>query len=324
MAHNPEDVRQAAKAAGKKQSSGTGVAAASAAAGPRQEVHRQKLARLKARKAHAGQFFETPLVVATSFDYILSANPGQRRSLNRSRAALKAKIGLGPDHEWMSRLHFGPGKVLTYTIAPLLLPLQASSNRASTAYRRRLLEAINETVMPTIHQRVFDQLSSVAVGGASEQVRKQMAHLGKSMTASVFIATANKAIRDSFVHEGACRALAQDYSAQMAAVSETVEGLDRYEGYIVRFDGDQVLLALEKGGNLQFVWEDRGLLQPFGLEQEGEAIVVYEQRYAPGQTSRVVYGGVEEVSLSEDELREEERQINERFMSLDEMSFPSY
>jgi hypothetical protein len=120
--------------------------------------------------------------------------------------------------------------------------------------------------------------------------------------------------------------LARDYTSIVEKLADSVEGLDRLKGHIVKFDeeNEKALILVEGNEESGYRWVDRELLNPLGLMEEGQAFVLWEQSADPDNAMYLFLPAIESKLMPDDEFEKEVELLREAETPLRDYEAPSY
>ena len=189
--------------------------------------------------------YELPFVASTSLDPMLEGE-ATVATLQRRRWKIRRTLGMiGEGFNWMQPVSLGFG-LGSFGIVPtsLLLCLQAVS---AWGGKGRVLQTLGETmsewVVPQLTASPLDELNREMVQAVRGRVLEGSRGEGQSMACLV-----NHAIRDVAVATPAFLDAVAIYSEAMGHVAETIKDIDRLTGEVVRVEGDEALILVDRAG----------------------------------------------------------------------------
>lgn len=256
--------------------------------------------------------YELPFVASTSLDPLLKGE-ATVETQQRRRGNIRRALGMiGEAFNWMQPVSLGVG-VGSFGIVPtsLLLCLQAASAWGGRGRAVRTLgETMSEWVVPQLTTSPLDELNWEMVKAVRERVLEGSRGEGQSMAGLV-----NHAIRDFAVATPAFLDATAHYSEAMGHVAATIKDIDRLTGEVVRVEGDEALILVDRAEGQELRWVAAPWLERFGLDAEGDPFVLFEQHWSPERRVSYFQPAVLEGGLSEEEclaIERRERETAER------------
>lgn len=300
-------------------------------------------------EAHSGQFartqgliggkaafdvdegvIEIPVVAAASLDSVLCGG-SHISTVQKRRAAIETKLGISRKWRWTKRQSMGPGRVYALTQAPVLVLLQAVMRNASKAFVSKFEEQCQESLAPLFRMHTIEAL----LDSATETIKKDLiaqiesrardSATGERKKGSIS-PLVNNALLHLFETNQQFRNIARDYTDIVDKLARTVEGLERKQGHIVKFDDDKekALVLIEGGEEKEYRWVKCDLMDSMGLIDEGQAFVLWEQTTDADHRMSLFVPAIEAKLMPDEAFEKEAALLREAETPLRDYEAPSY
>ena len=285
-----------------------------------QQMQMQQLQKIRQELIARGPdgYIEIPIMASTSLDGVICETRGQRTAMQRRRKEISANLGLSIEPSWMAKQSLGRGFTFGLNLSPVLILLQASNANFGQKYMRRMTELMRSSVLPALTSEVSSQIFQEAINEAKELLKTRKKNSNEKPSELV-----NEALLEILERRPVFRAAAADFSKRMVEVAASVSGLTRMTGHIVRIDDDEALLAIDRGDDIEFRSVEKDSIEPFGLDEEGQGFVLLEQSLGLRQVSFFV-PAVPQSLLSEEEVAERNKRVDEHIKTLDDLKVEVY
>ena len=256
--------------------------------------------------------YELPFVASTSLDPMLERE-ATVATLQRRRGDIRKALGMGGEaFDWMQPVSLGGHG--SFGIAPtsLLLCLQTVSAWGKGRALRTLGEWMSKWVVPQLTASPLDELNWELVDAVRGRVLEGSRDEGQSMACLV-----NHAIRDFAIETPEFLTAAAGYSETMGRLAETIEDVDRLGGEVVRIDGEEALILVDRPDGKELRRVAAPWLERFGLDEEGAPFVLFEQHWSPERRVSYFQPAVLEGGMSEEERSAMEERVREAAQPLE-------
>tara|TARA_R110002096_G_scaffold313311_2_gene507607 strand:- start:798 stop:1757 length:960 start_codon:yes stop_codon:yes gene_type:complete len=267
-------------------------------------------------------YIELPVLASTSLDHVLCETRGQRSAMQKRRLVIRRTIGWEKEPQWMKRQSQGRGKAYALSAAPMLLMMQASTMNVKRTYFALLTDVLARYVFKTYQKKTYQHLLELCLGELKTKIGEMAKeHPDQSTPIAELV---NEALLELFATDQTFRTAAEDYSDCMVQAAVELPGFDRLTGQVVRVDDDQAMIAIDRGDDIEFRYVDVVELEPFGLDKDGAAFVLFEQSGIPGQQLRLFQPAIVKSLVSEKALVERNKAVEKHIKTLDDLDVPVY
>ncbi len=264
------------------------------------------------------QYHELPLVASTSLDWVLGEGVATT-TLQKRRMAIRSELGLGDeDLQWMRKQSMGGLGSFQLVPSSVLLCLQTDQRWHNRVFLNTLSQSLTAHGLPKLmRSATFLALTEMMIKAVKALVKggEQPKNIGRSV---------NHVIRELSLRTPMLRAAAVDYSNIMIKVASVVPQLDRYTGHVVRLEGPDALILVDRPEGKDLRWIATELLETFGLDEADAPFVMLEQHWSPDVRTSYLQPAIVDSDYSDEELADVEQQVRAQEKPMRDAVVPVY